>query len=697
MTWKPTEISLDADLSQKATDVASQLDDAVKDERLAEAPTFVAGLEGSRLKLLDFAKSATSLRSTGASVVFVAPKGAGKSSVLNGLLGLWVGGEPPKGANADTIVECSVLPLGAGGTTPCEVHFRHGPDWSVEVEGEPEATVLKKLDGLAGSAYRSALKRAKGENARGENGDDDFEETPRNTPAHSATTPHEKILLEPGLEQDISRCLRGVCGLTETALRELADKHLREDLGADGLRDELVRRASYSTRVDLKLQPETTGDEPLVWLKKVLEKLTWGTWPSQPFPRRIVVHVPGLPCLGDDGSPVRFIDSLGLPAVSKGGEADASPLNGRADLRPLLGDPWAAAVFVAGYTNPPDAVATAIVSAFSGDAPLVPPHRAVASLLYKGEPILIDRTTDEPPAVQKANDARNKRDDVAVPNVNNLLGRAKKPQEWSGAQSPVVDLTRSLGSDHVIEGLQRAIDDRFLAMANRWHEDTRAELTTANALLKLANEAPEIIENAFRTFKDALRPALTRFAKRIKPLEACPVLPFAVACNSRPAGGWLYWGTVNSMGRNNGRGTRNAFEILAEAVRKDYVQPEVTELQHDILKAEAALLYLNHDALTREMIKQAADAQRTYAGSLLEHLPVAFAHAFEAVADELVDTEQCAWLGGPRSIMGVRYGADRPLGPNWYAGLKAWGELHQEKLWCHVLDYLKEKKLTLPG
>ena len=697
MTWKLLDITLDAKLIHEATDVASLLDDAVKDERLAEAPTFVAGLEGSRLKLLDFAKSATNLQSSGACVVVVGPKGAGKSSILNGLLGLWVGGEPPKGANADTIVECSVLPLGAGGTTPCEVHFRHGPGWSVEVEGEPEATVLKKLDGLAGAAYRRALKRAKGENAKGENGEDDFEETPRNTPVHSATTLHEKILLEPGLEQDISRCLRGVCGLTETALRELADKHLREDLGADGLRDELVRRASYSTRVDLKLQPETTGDEPLVWLKKVLEKLTWGTWQSQPFPRRIVVHVPGLPCLGDDGSPIRFIDSLGLPAVSKGGEADASPLNGRADLRPLLGDPWAAAVFVAGYTNPPDPVATAIVSAFSGDAPLVPPHRAVASLLYKGEPILIDRTTDEPPAVQKANDARNKRDDVAVPNVNNLLGRAKKPQEWSGAQSPVVDLTRSLGSDHVIEGLQRAIDDRFLAMANRWHEDTRAELTTANALLKLANEAPEIIENAFRTFKDALRPALTRFAKRIKPLEACPVLPFAVACNSRRAGGWLHRETVRSIAYNGGRGTRDAFEILADGVRNDYVQPEVNELQLDIYKAHIALLSLDNDPLTREMIGQAADAQRNYAESLLEHLPVAFAHAFETVADELNGTVQCPWTGAGRSVMGVWWGADRPLRSNWHAGLKAWGKFHREDLWRHVLDYLEEKLVTLPG
>ena len=682
MTWMPTEISLDADLSQKATDVASQLDDAVKDERLAEAPTFLARLEGSRLKLLDFAKSATNLQSNGASVVFVAPKGAGKSSVLNGLLGLWVGGEPA-GAGADVIAKRSVLPLGGGGTTPCEVHFRHGPDWSVEVGGEPEATVLKKLDGLAGSAYRSALNRAKGENANGENGEDDFEETPRNAPVHSATTAHEKILLEPGLEQGVSRCLRGVCGLTEPALRELADKHLREDLRADGLRDELVRRASYSTRVDLKLQPETTGDEPLVWLKKVLEKLTWGTWPSQPFPRRIVVHVPGLPCLGDDGPPVRFIDSLGLPAVSKGGEADASPLNGRADLRPLLGDPWTAAVFVSGFPNPTEQVTTALESAFGRQAPLVPPHRAVAPLLYKGEPILIDHTVDEHPTVQKANGARAKRDNVAVPNVNRVLRRTGQQHDWSEAQSPVVDLTRSLGPDHVIEGLQQAIDERFQAMANRWHEDVRAELREANALLKLAKEASEIIENAFRTFKQALRPALSRFAERIKPLQACPVLPFAVACNSKEEGGWLHWDTVSSIGRNEGRGSRDAFEILAEAVRGDYVQPGVTELTLDIAEIHNELLSLDNDALTREMTKQAADAQRTYAGSLLEHLPGAFAHAFETVADELTGTAQSVWEDGP--------------GPKWYAGLKAWGELHQAKLWDHVLDYLKKEGVTLPG
>ena len=313
MTWKLSELKLNGHLVDEAIEVAQRLADAAPVCQHANQRDLRHELQSMRVKLLkSVVESAWMLEIRGPSVVFVAPKGAGKSSVLNGRLGLWVGGEPPAGARADAIVERSVLPLGAGCTTCCEVQFSHGPNWSVEVEGEQEAMVHKRIDGLAGSVYRSAQKRAKGDNAADRNGG----QTVSNTRGcvHSANTAHEKILLEPGPEQDVRRCLLGVCGLKEKTLGELADKHLREDLGADGLRDELVRRASCSTRVDLKLQPRN-GAVPLAWLKNTLEKLTWGTWASQPFPRRIVVHMPGLPRLGDDGAPVRFIDTQGLPAL----------------------------------------------------------------------------------------------------------------------------------------------------------------------------------------------------------------------------------------------------------------------------------------------------------------------------------------------------------------------------------------------
>ena len=477
MTWKLSELKLDGGLVDEAIEVAQRLADAAPLCLHANQRDLRDELQSMRVKLLkSVVESAWMLEIRGPSVVFVAPQGAGKSSLLNGLLGLWVGGEPPKAANAEAIVERSVLPLGAGSTTCCEVHFSHGPNWSVRVEGEEEAMIHERIDGLAGSAYRSAQVRGMGENAADKRGG-----------VHSANTAQEEIILEPG--QDVRRCLLGVCGLKEKTLRELADKHLREELGSDALRAELVRRASCSTRVDLRLQPPN-GAVPLAWLKKTLDDLTWGKSPAQPFPRRIVVHVPGLPRLGDDGSPVRFIDTQGLRAQSMGAGADTSPLHGRPDLAQLLGDPWSAAVFVAGFPNPPEQVTTALESAFGGQAPLVPPHRAVAPLLYKGEPILIDHMVDEHRTVQKANGARAKRDDVAVPNVNRVLRRTGHQHDWSEAQSPVVDLTRSLGPEHAIDALRQAVDDRFQAMTRHWNAQAVASLEKARTLL---NRAPRSI------------------------------------------------------------------------------------------------------------------------------------------------------------------------------------------------------------
>ena len=195
----------------------------------------------------------------------------------------------------------------------------------------------------------------------------------------------------------------------------------------------------------------------------------------------------------------------------------------------------------------------------------------------------------------------------------------------------------------------------------------------------------------------AWRRARLLFCNASSGAAAALIAAFQSGCNSRRAGGWLHRETVRSIAYNGGRGTRDAFEILADGVRNDYVQPEVNELQLDIYKAHIALLSLDNDPLTREMIGQAADAQRNYAESLLEHLPVAFAHAFETVADELNGTVQCPWTGAGRSVMGVWWGADRPLRSNWHAGLKAWGKFHREDLWRHVLDYLEEKLVTLPG
>ena len=93
MTWKLSELKLDGGLVDEAIEVAQRLADAAPLCLHANQRDLRDELQSMRVKLLkSVVESAWMLEIRGPSVVFVAPQGAGKSSLLNGLLGLWVGG-----------------------------------------------------------------------------------------------------------------------------------------------------------------------------------------------------------------------------------------------------------------------------------------------------------------------------------------------------------------------------------------------------------------------------------------------------------------------------------------------------------------------------------------------------------------------------------------------------------------------------
>jgi hypothetical protein len=433
------------------------------------------------------------------------------------------------------------------------------------------------------------------------------------------------------------------------------------------------------------------------WLKKLLDDLTFGRWPNQPFPSSIVVCGPGIPQIQEDAHPLRLVDSLGLPSVLKG---DETPLKGRKDLDTLLRDPWAIAVFVSGFMNPPEPMTAALGHAFSGQIPLVPAHRALLPVLYKGEPVPFNSESEETKAQQRAREAVDKQD-IATAGVNQLLAQTKKPESWTREQSPVVDLLSDLGSEHGIATLDAALDASLLAMRDAWEAHITKENEAATYLVEQVKDAPHEIVNVFSAFNGRMRASRSSFRGVMDKLKKSPVLPFAIACDGKRGGGYLHWATVNSIGKNHGDGARNAFLLLRTGVQEGYVEPEVGAWKIAIKDAHLALtkeLALGRDApaLICDLLDQAAKAETDRANKLLEVVPAAFEAAFEAVAGEKAGGPNCIWEGGRGSIMGVRYGADRPLGPNWRDGIKNWGERHQDALWAEIESYLAEQKVTLP-
>ena len=694
-SWSPKPIRIDPELRDAAKETADGLRRAAEDPALRRTPTFVAALRANSEVLQAAVAAADELDATGVRVVMVGPKGAGKSSVLNGLLRTWtgpVGQTEPGESPSEYLQRLAVLPLGPGGTTPCEVHFEHADDWSVSVEAGAESSVLQRVDGLAGWAYRKAQGIADGR------GGDEVENASANADAEATQPlapdahPQSKLLLEATPEQDVRRCLTGVCGCTPQELLDLACSAVAASHPVEQLRDLLVERMNYGRRAAFEASP-AEGARPLVWLKTLLDKLTWGRWPNQPFPSRILVRGPAFPRMQDGAQRLSMVDSLGLTAVGNG--AHEPPLTGRRDLDVLLRSPWAVGVFVAGFMNPPDPVSEALRAALSESYALTPTYRAVVPLLYKAESILLDDLSDDSRGAQKAKDASNKQE-IAAAGINQLLRQNRQPEEWSTRYSPVIDLTGGLGPKASVAGLEAAIEARLIAMGQAWDSQVARHLAEANRMKERAENAREWIEKVFLSFEQHMQPSHAAFRRRLDELVSCPVLPFANACNSRRAGGYLIWSTVNSIAKNDGDGSKDAFLILRQDVEAKYIGPAIAEWTTAIQKARGDLTRGAME-LEQDIVEFAASSELDRVARLAQVVPDAFEAAFRVVADKHAGTSQSLWDGGLGSILGVEQSAEIDLPAAWFAVIRAWGERHRAELWAEVERHLAEHAVVLPA
>jgi hypothetical protein len=444
--WFPEPIVLDPECRRNLASCMVDVEGALRREVLDSTQrTTLSQLRASLKRALE---DADRLDRDGVSVVFIAPKGAGKSSLLSGILNLWsppIGHPEPGEYPGDHLQRCSALPLGAGGTTPCEVQFRHAGGWSIQVEREDDATVLARVGRLAASTWQ------------------------RTRPGMPADAPGlAGAPVTATIEQDVDRCLTGLCGHDPKTLADRAKALASEPLGLALLRDELIQRLNYASKTSLHIQP-LKDELPVEWLRKTLLCLTWGRYPGQPFPVRIVVHGPALPRMQGSTQVLRLVDTLGLTAGAVGAQPPARAV---ASLDALARDPWALVLFVAAYMNPPEPVTDTLKHAFSGASPWMEADRAIVPVLYKGEAITLDPNSRESKEERRGRDAFDKQN-VSVANINALLRQAKKGWNWTPCQSPVVDLLGMLGEHHGTLTLTKALDRGLQRLRFGW--DARAK------------------------------------------------------------------------------------------------------------------------------------------------------------------------------------------------------------------------------
>lgn len=249
-------------------------------------------------------------------VALIGSIGIGKSTAICRALNLELPSEdgPPQ----------TVLEVGAGGITVCEVHIYSGPSYGLLIEPCPEDEVRAHVMDFSEFIWRSA-------NGKLATSDDESESQ--------------------GVSKEIERAIRNLSGLRVRKNKTLEGKTIRTDdakaLAVDysGPRDfgvEVLARMALHRRDARNLWYDTlSGKAPLAWLREMFLEINNGRHPDFSLPRRIELIVP-LPLVANTDLNVRFIDTKGIDRAV-----------GRQDLEAHLQDPHSLALLCSRFNNAP--------------------------------------------------------------------------------------------------------------------------------------------------------------------------------------------------------------------------------------------------------------------------------------------------------------------------------------------------------
>ena len=390
------------------------------------------------------------------SIAFVGNIGAGKTTALCRLTGLEVTEE----ATGQT---STVLDVGAGGITLCEVQIARGPGYGILVEPRTEAELYKEIREFARSFMPS------GDSVEG--GEED-------EPGFSGTT------------REIERAVRNMSGLTikrtrrsdgtrerTDPIRDLANNAVNPDDLAVAIRAKM--NLQKRTRREL-WYPDMARIEPLAWLAEVFRQVNNGRHTEFSLPKRIEVVMPQRILVGEseDSVSIRLVDTKGIDSTSE-----------RGDLEAYFTDPNAFVVMCSTFNDAPSpSVQQLLDRAVKGGFPNVETKSAILVLPRPAEALAV--RDDDGYAVEgvldgyelKGDEAANglKNNNLPVVRVEFFNSLEDEPQRVVGF---LLGLVNNLRRANVVK-LQEVVDGANALVQNHENEQVRAVQRQASAQLK---------------------------------------------------------------------------------------------------------------------------------------------------------------------------------------------------------------------
>lgn len=456
-------------------------------------------------------------------IVFIGNVGVGKSSLIGVLASLLVGPTP---SDRSSLKDNSVLAIGSGRTTVCEVRIRApraDDKGSVGLLLDPfeEGDMKREIDIYAQAEWtrRQLHTRRAGE----DDTDPTSQEVHRAIRGMAGYAEYQEIFLEGGLKR-------------RRNVRPFDDVIPRFSTHAE-LAEHLLERANLPARTVKAWWWDASTDENLKALKARFEAVNQGLEPTAMLPQRMTLVVPNPLPDSTAGLDLTLIDTRGLDGK----------VESRRDLQALLRDPRAVTVLCAPFKDAPGDTPRALLLSMATDAEL---RQAIPQTLL----VLLDHGDAE--QVNGANGDREFGQELKVDECHLALE--------SAVPLPRIDKTQILAFDALKDDrkhLLAAIDDRL----------SRLRASREQTLVQQIDDAQSFLSGAGDEVLRALRDSVDRKIRSTlthHPLSGTP-LTDPLAGLYEAIKGCRYASVVYATCRRNGSYTRLDLyaAVNAEAAR----------------------------------------------------------------------------------------------------------------------------------
>ena len=416
------------------------------------------------------------------SIALVGEIGAGKTTALCRIAGL-------EFTDKRTGQSTTVLDVGAGGTTLCEVQVARGPGFGIFVEPRTDAELYREIREFARSFMPDP---------------DSVQHQEEVEPGFAGTAP------------EIARAIRNMSGLTIQRprredgtrdridpIRELADQANDADELAVAIQDRM--NPQKRTRREL-WYPEMAREEPFSWLAGVFRQVNNGRHAEFSLPKRIEVIVPQRILTRETDSPfsIRLVDTRGINNNSE-----------RGDLETYFSSPSALVVLCSTFNDAPSTSLQQLLDkAVKGGFPDIENKCAVLVLPRPAE-ALAEKDDDGDPVdcvsdgyELKGEKATASLRDASLPNLRIEFFNSFEddPQR---AVSFLLDLINSVRHMNVVD-LQDVTDRANALIQNHADEQVRAVERQASAQLKTWLDENRQITPFARRPEDSLLEAIAK-------------------------------------------------------------------------------------------------------------------------------------------------------------------------------------------